>query len=334
MTNNVSSFAMAGVAAVCSAVAVVSVMQLLGAGVASQNLYAPSVIATQPIVGTMSVNSVPHARLPQARLAAVHSEQAADMPATAMPNMATPADSWTFAALMTAIPATFAAIFYAVGRYASAQPVQKVAPMDVTAYGTNVAMASTTGEVSRRQLLQGATAATLAMSASPALAVAPKGFKGHKDQYDGYQFLYPFGWQEVSVDGQDVLFKDIIEPLETVGVTVTPTERTSVSELGDVQQVCFTIADNFLTTKTQQVTILDARSEESEGITYYSMEFLAKSSSGFTRHALAVLAICNGKLFTCLTGASEKRWKTMQSKLRTTIESFTVFKVIRQTSRM
>jgi len=30
----------------------------------------------------------------------------------------------------------------------------------------------------------------------------PKGFVAVKDSQDGYAFLYPFGWQEVSVDGQ------------------------------------------------------------------------------------------------------------------------------------
>lgn len=33
-------------------------------------------------------------------------------------------------------------------------------------------------------------------------AAAPKGFVPVKDAQDGYAFLYPFGWQEVSVDGQ------------------------------------------------------------------------------------------------------------------------------------
>lgn len=30
----------------------------------------------------------------------------------------------------------------------------------------------------------------------------------------------------------DCLFKDVIEPLETIGVTITPTAKTSVTELG------------------------------------------------------------------------------------------------------
>lgn len=37
----------------------------------------------------------------------------------------------------------------------------------------------------------------------PLLPVAgPKGFVPLRDSQDGYSFLYPFGWQEVTVDGQ------------------------------------------------------------------------------------------------------------------------------------
>lgn len=38
--------------------------------------------------------------------------------------------------------------------------------------------------------------------AAPPLCAVPKGFVAVKDSQDGYAFLYPFGWQEVSVDGQ------------------------------------------------------------------------------------------------------------------------------------
>jgi len=45
-----------------------------------------------------------------------------------------------------------------------------------------------------------------------------KGFVGCKDAGDGYEFVYPFGWQEVSVKGVDAVFKDVIEPLESASV--------------------------------------------------------------------------------------------------------------------
>ena len=49
--------------------------------------------------------------------------------------------------------------------------------------------------------------------------------------------MYPFGWQEVQVEGQDVVYKDIIEPLESVSVTVEKTDKQNVSEFGSPEEV-------------------------------------------------------------------------------------------------
>jgi hypothetical protein len=66
---------------------------------------------------------------------------------------------------------------------------------------------------------------------------APKGFQACEDLNDGYKFLYPFGWQEVAVAGADIVFKDVVEPLETVSVTKTKTDKKDVSEFGDIALV-------------------------------------------------------------------------------------------------
>ena len=58
-----------------------------------------------------------------------------------------------------------------------------------------------------------------------------------QDIQDGYQFLYPFGWQEITVKGTDVAYKDVVEPLETVAVTLTPTDRQDITDYGDITQV-------------------------------------------------------------------------------------------------
>ena len=75
-------------------------------------------------------------------------------------------------------------------------------------------------------------------SLSESFAVAgPPGFNAAKDTQDSYQFIYPFGWQEVSVDGQDVVYKDIIEPLESASVSITKTDKSSVTEFGNPLEV-------------------------------------------------------------------------------------------------
>jgi len=66
---------------------------------------------------------------------------------------------------------------------------------------------------------------------------APKGFSAYEDLGDNYKFLFPFGWQEVAVDGADVVFKDIVEPLESISVTITTTDKQDVTEFGGIQEV-------------------------------------------------------------------------------------------------
>ena len=53
-----------------------------------------------------------------------------------------------------------------------------------------------------------------------------------KDPQDAYSFVYPFGWQEVAVKGQDIVYKDVIEPLESVSVSITKTDKATVAEFG------------------------------------------------------------------------------------------------------
>lgn len=70
-------------------------------------------------------------------------------------------------------------------------------------------------------------------------ASGPPGFNAAKDTQDSYQFIYPFGWQEVSVDGTDVVYKDIIEPLESASVTISKTDKSSVTDFGNPLEVSF-----------------------------------------------------------------------------------------------
>lgn len=44
--------------------------------------------------------------------------------------------------------------------------------------------------------------------------------------------------QEVVIEGQDKVFKDVIEPLESVSVNMIPTAKQDIRELGSPQEVC------------------------------------------------------------------------------------------------
>lgn len=181
---------------------------------------------------------------------------------------------------------------------------------------------------SRRELVGGAAAlsALLASSSAPLPALAggvPKGFQVYQDTLKGYKFLYPLGWQEVSVEGTDIVFKDVIEPLESVSVTIIPTQTESVKDIGTPQQVAVTLIEKVLTTPTQVPQLLSSSEREFEGKVYYTFEFTSRAAN-YTRHNMCTVSISNGKFFTVTAGANERRWPKLQKKVETTVKSFTL----------
>lgn len=179
---------------------------------------------------------------------------------------------------------------------------------------------------SRRSALQLALLAAASPLALTPAALADKGRGGFvpvKDAQDGYSFLYPFGWQEVSVDGQDVVYKDVIEPLESVSVSLVPTDKKSVEEFGEIREVTLTLAEKVLTSPGQEVALKNAEVRQKDGRTYYDFEFTAKNPR-YTRHAAASVTVGNGKFYTLVTGSNEKRWSKMADKVGVVVKSFEV----------
>lgn len=50
-------------------------------------------------------------------------------------------------------------------------------------------------------------------------------------------FWFLGSWQEVVIEGQDKVFKDVIEPLENVSVNVIPTSKQDIRDIGPPQEV-------------------------------------------------------------------------------------------------
>ena len=89
----------------------------------------------------------------------------------------------------------------------------------------------------RRAMLSAGAALAAGATVGVAPASAAGGYVPVKDLQDNYEFLYPQGWEEVRVQGQDKVFKDLIEPLESVSVTVLPTQTEKLTDLGDAKTV-------------------------------------------------------------------------------------------------
>ncbi|GJN30126.1 hypothetical protein PR202_gb18406 [Eleusine coracana subsp. coracana] len=154
----------------------------------------------------------------------------------------------------------------------------------------------------RRQVLVAgaAAAATFLTRPNPAAfaAEAKKGFLPVIDKKVGYSFLYPFGWQEVAVQGQDKVYKDVIEPLESVSVNSIATSKEDIRELGPPDKVAETLIKKVLAPSTQKTKLIEAKENEVDGRAYYTFEFTAQASN-YTRHALGAIAIGNGIELPC-----------------------------------
>lgn len=126
----------------------------------------------------------------------------------------------------------------------------------------------------RRDAIVRAGAAALVLGSQTVLpgaalaAKVPSGFTAVKDSQKGYAFAYPVGWQvsaagtrgdmfcqaqhlcpltaliapsqppqEFTSDVQDKVFKDVIEPLESVSLNIVPTQRKSLTDIGTPEEV-------------------------------------------------------------------------------------------------
>ena len=65
--------------------------------------------------------------------------------------------------------------------------------------------------------------------------------------------------QEVVIEGQDKVFKDVIEPLENVSVNVIPTGKQDITEFGSPQEVADTLIKKVLAPPNQKTKIVEAK---------------------------------------------------------------------------
>ena len=180
-------------------------------------------------------------------------------------------------------------------------------------------------DFSRRQAVLSTAAGAFALTQNVNPSYALSGFNVVKETRDGYQFIYPVGWQEISVDGQAKVFKDIIEPLESISLNVYPTERESLKDIGTAQEVAETLVKQALSAPGALGKLLSAKERtDKDGHLYYSFEFVSKTKS-YERHALTTVTITQGKFFTLTTGSSERRWDKMKERLNAANDSFQVY---------
>lgn len=66
----------------------------------------------------------------------------------------------------------------------------------------------------------------------------------------------------MSVNGVEAVYKDVIEPLESVSVQLTPTEKTTIVEYGPPNEIAGTLANSVLTSPSDDVQLIKSEPEK------------------------------------------------------------------------
>ncbi|XP_031485627.1 photosynthetic NDH subunit of lumenal location 1, chloroplastic [Nymphaea colorata] len=157
----------------------------------------------------------------------------------------------------------------------------------------------------RRRALLGGVGLLFTGTSSGTFAFAdevPENYQAFVDFSDGYSYYYPSEWREFDFRGHDSAFKDRTLPLQNVRVSFKPTDKTDVRDLGPMEE------------------------RSIDGKNYWTFEYEI-ASSGFSRASFATIAIGNGKCYTLIVGANERRWRKLKDRLRVVADSFKIFDV-------
>lgn len=151
-------------------------------------------------------------------------------------------------------------------------------------------------------------------------------YKPFVDFTDGYSYVYPSDWREFDFLGHDSAFKDRVAALQHVRVGFIPTTKNDIRDLGPMQEVIFDIVKNVYAAPTQKPTIYDMHERTVDGKNYWTFEYDLETP-GFTRTAFATLAIGNGRYYTLVVGANQRRWSRLRNLLKVVADSFTILDI-------
>lgn len=180
----------------------------------------------------------------------------------------------------------------------------------------------------RRLLLMGAglLSANL-LPASPLFAQEiPKNYDAFVDRIDGYSYVYPSDWTEFEFTGHDSGFKDRYLQLQNVRVRFIPTDKKDVHDLGPMEEVVSNLARHVYAAPNQVADILDMQEKSVDGKNYYTFEYIL-TSPNYSSTSIATIAIANGRYYTLIVGANERRWKRVRNKLKVVADSFRILDI-------
>ncbi|KAL9418883.1 hypothetical protein AB3S75_036773 [Citrus x aurantiifolia] len=180
----------------------------------------------------------------------------------------------------------------------------------------------------RRLLLMGAGLLTAnLLPANPLFAQEiPKNYDAFVDRIDGYSYVYPSDWTEFEFTGHDSGFKDRYLQLQNVRVRFIPTNKKDVHDLGPMEEVVSNLARHVYAAPNQVADILDMQEKSVDGKNYYTFEYIL-TSPNYSSASIATIAIANGRYYTLIVGANERRWKRVRNKLKVVADSFRILDI-------
>ncbi|KAJ3682760.1 hypothetical protein LUZ60_012987 [Juncus effusus] len=148
----------------------------------------------------------------------------------------------------------------------------------------------------------------------------PKNFNEFVDKIDGYSYYYPSDWRDFDFRGHDSAFKDRFAALQHVRVGFIPTSKSDVHDLGPMEEVMFDLVKNRYAAPIQVPTIYEIKERSEDGKNYWTVEYELRSVN-FARTAFATIAIGNGRYYTLVVGANERRWTRVRNQLKVVADS-------------
>eukprot|EP00929_Paragymnodinium_shiwhaense_P036834 TRINITY_DN196_c0_g1_i2.p1 TRINITY_DN196_c0_g1~~TRINITY_DN196_c0_g1_i2.p1 ORF type:complete len:266 (+),score=89.33 TRINITY_DN196_c0_g1_i2:78-875(+) len=170
-------------------------------------------------------------------------------------------------------------------------------------------------QTNRRAAIGGLGAAVAAAPVLPALA-----YESFTDASKGYAFKYPTGLEKFDRKGYATFLRDLIEPLEYIGVEVTDTKRKTVEEIGTDEEIAKKMLKELVPDKAPQELIKTSSKTDSSGRKFIIIEYRFQwkfdpdlatqlGRRTYQLHCKALLAVNKRKQYILSTGAEEARWE-------------------------
>ncbi|KAJ1400189.1 PsbP family [Sesbania bispinosa] len=199
-------------------------------------------------------------------------------------------------------------------------------PRSTANSSSNTALETTSSGEShsqRRLLLLGIGALTASLQPTKLLFAEeiPDRYRAFVDYSDGYSYIYPKDWKEFDFRAHDSAFKDRYLQLQNVRVRFIPTEKNDIRDLGPMEEVVSDLVRHKYAAPNQRPTIYDMQERTTDGKHYYTFEYVL-TSPNYSSASFATIAIGNGRYYTLVVAANERRWKRVRNQLKVVADSF------------